>query len=436
MNRRESQARLFTADRLNAALHELGSSARPSYLDDIVARAHRTRQRPAWTLPERWLPMDVARQPVIAPRLPLRSVGLGLLVLGLILTVIALIADGSRHNPPPQFGPARNGAVAYSADGDIFTVAGVGSDPIAVVSGPEWDQDPKWSLDGSRFAFLRKEHRAEAVSTLFVALADGSHVTGIPLEPSVIDSFEFSPDGGKILISAQVRGRAAILIAPIDASPVRRLDVGRPAANASWRPPLGDEMLFTDFPSAWTGYRGIYAMRTDGGSIRTILPPADGRYRGLAAWSPDGTRIAYSEWSAADEMDDRTHIINADGTGDRVLALPSGAVWESAAAWSNDGTRLLTIRGYDGSNSSSRAVARPVDGNETGVEIAYPGVINQECCSAWEWAPDDGSILGTPSDASGKPLQQVKLDPKTGTTSDVSWSTTSAPTWQRVARTN
>ena len=75
MNRRKSQARPFTADRLNAALHEVGSLARPSYLDDIVARAHRTRQRPAWTLPERWLPMDVARQPVIAPRLPLRSVG-------------------------------------------------------------------------------------------------------------------------------------------------------------------------------------------------------------------------------------------------------------------------------------------------------------------------------------------------------------------------
>ena len=213
----------------------------------------------------------------------------------------------------------------------------MGSDPIAVVSGPEWDQDPKWSLDGSRFAFLRKEHRAEAVSTVFVALADGSHVTGIPLEPSVIDSFEFSPDGGKILIRPRYGpcGHSHRSDRCQPGPPARRRATG---GEASWRPPLGDEMLFTDFPSAWTGYRGIYAMRTDGGPIRTILPPADGRYRGLAAWSPDGTRIAYSEWSAADEMDDRTHIINADGTGDRVLALPSGAVWDSAAAWSTGTT--------------------------------------------------------------------------------------------------
>jgi Tol biopolymer transport system component len=206
-------------------------------------------------------------------------------------------------------------------------------------------------------------------------------------------------------------------------------------AHASWRPPVGDEVLFTDYGIDGPGYGGIYVMRPDGGPIRTILPSADGRSRGLVGWSPDGTRIAYSEWTDADDLTVRTHIINADGTGDRVLALPSGAVWEDPVAWSNDGTRLVSIRGYDGGNSRSRAVARPVDGNETGIEIAYPGVINQGCCSAWEWAPDDTSILGTPTDVGGWPLQQVKLDPKTGTTSDVSWSTTSAPTWQRLART-
>jgi len=422
---------------LTPILEELYLGPAPTYRDEVMATAVRSRQRSSWAFPGRWLPMvEIARQPVIAPRLPLRKVGLGLLLIGLILAIVAAIVVGSRPNLPAPFGPARNGLVAYSADGDIFTVAGEGFEPMRIVSGPEWDQDPKWSLDGSRLGFLRKAHRAEAVSTLFVALADGSRVTGIPLEPSVIDSYEFSPDGGKILISAQVRGRAEILIAPIDASPVKRLDIGRPAANASWRPPLGDEVLFTDFASFWTGYGGIYAIHPDGGPVRTILPPTDGRYRGLEAWSPDGTRIAYSEWSDADDMDDRTHIINADGSGDRVLALPGGAVWESPAAWSNDGTRLLTIRGYDGSNSTSRAVARPVDGNETGIEIGYPGAIDQQCCSVWEWAPDDTSILGTPTDAGGQPLEQVKLDPKTGTSYDVPWSTSSAPTWQRIARTN
>ena len=42
--------------------------ARPDYLDDIVAQARRTRQRPAWTFPERWLPMTIALRPAAVPR--------------------------------------------------------------------------------------------------------------------------------------------------------------------------------------------------------------------------------------------------------------------------------------------------------------------------------------------------------------------------------
>jgi hypothetical protein len=181
------------------------------------------------------------------------------------------------------------------------------------------------------------------------------------------------------------------------------------------------------------GDGGIYAIRPDGGPVRTILPRVSDRFRGQKMLSPDGTRIAYAEWIDAEDLTIRTHVINVDGTGDRVLATPSGAVWEAPMAWSNDGSRLLSIRGYDGSHGLSRAVVRPVVGADTGVEIHYSGIINEECCVAWEWAPDDTSILGTATDVVGKPLQQVVLDPRTGTASNVPWSTTSGPTWQRLA---
>ena len=32
----------------------------PTIVDDVLARTGRMRQRPAWTLPERWLPMDIS----------------------------------------------------------------------------------------------------------------------------------------------------------------------------------------------------------------------------------------------------------------------------------------------------------------------------------------------------------------------------------------
>ena len=113
--------------------------------------------------------------------------------------------------------------------------------------------------------------------------------------------------------------------------------------------------------------------------------------------------------------------------------MPSDAVWQATSGWSNDGTRILAIRGYTGGFEGSRAVAQPVDGTATGIEIHYPGSIMSECCAAWAWAPDDSLILGTPTDPTGRPLDQVMLDPVDGTSRTLPWSSVSLPSWQRLA---
>jgi hypothetical protein len=129
----------------------------------------------------------------------------------------------------------------------------------------------------------------------------------------------------------------------------------------------------------------------------------------------------------------QTHVMAADGTGDRIVPIPPEAVWQAAFAWSNDGTRLLAIRGYTGQFEESVAVALPVDGSDFGVEFDTTGTIALDCCTAWEWAPDDSLILGTPTDVGGVPLDQVLLDPETGTTQTVPWNSSSHPSWQRLA---
>jgi dipeptidyl aminopeptidase/acylaminoacyl peptidase len=425
---------------LPAVLEDLYLGPTPTYRDEVMATAVRTRQRPSWTFPGRWLPMvDVARQPVIAPRLPLRAVGLGLLLIALILAALVAVAIGSRPNLPAPFGPAGNGLIAYSRAGDIFVVDRLSGQPTALVTGPDLDLQPLWSRDGTKLAFLRRATTAENSGgvSLYVARADGRGLTLVtPTALEYIASFSFSPDGRELLISARVGGVSRILIAAADGGWIHQLDIAKPATNASWRPPLGEEIMFTDDGDTSDGFGGLYVVGIRGGAIRTIYEPtAPLSFRAFPAWSPDGSRIAYSEWTEAPTLTVRTHVVNADGTGDRVLPIPAGAVWESGWTWSNDGTRLLSIRGYGGYYELSRAVARPVDGSGTGIEIEYPGVINGECCSVWEWAPDDSSILGTPTDATGVFLPQVMVDPRAGTATDVPWTTTSSPAWQRIART-
>jgi hypothetical protein len=75
-------------------------------------------------------------------------------------------------------------------------------------------------------------------------------------------------------------------------------------------------------------------------------------------------------------------------------------------------------------------VAIPVDGSGTGVEIAYSRVMGTPPVTAWEWAPDDSSILGAPANGSS---DQALLDPLTGTSRTLPWMSTSEPTWQRLA---
>jgi hypothetical protein len=140
------------------------------------------------------------------------------------------------------------------------------------------------------------------------------------------------------------------------------------------------------------------------------------------------------EWVSSDELTSRVHVIGADGRGDRVLPIPPNARWEAGRGWSNDGTRLLAIRGYTGGLDDSRAAARPVDGNGTGIEIDYPGAIEAGCCSSFEWSPDDSLVLGTPVDASGRPLPQLLVDPVTGRSWSAPWGANSEPAWQRLAR--
>ena len=68
--------------------------ARPTTADDILRQVARTRQRPAWTFLERWLPMAVITRPAPAP--PLRMAWLLLIALLVVALAASIAIVGSR----------------------------------------------------------------------------------------------------------------------------------------------------------------------------------------------------------------------------------------------------------------------------------------------------------------------------------------------------
>ena len=111
--------RSYTEGELAQWLETTGITPRPDYVDDLLTRTARSRQRSAWRFPERWLPMDLtARAPTITGRqVPLRLIGLVALVV-LALAVGAALFVGSQRRLPAPFGPAANGLIVYAAPTD------------------------------------------------------------------------------------------------------------------------------------------------------------------------------------------------------------------------------------------------------------------------------------------------------------------------------
>ena len=264
---------------LPALLDDLYLGPMPTYRDFVLEQTARTRQRPARSILERWLPMaDIARQPVFAPRLAWRTIGLALVLIALLVAMIAAFVVGSPPQLPAPFGLARTGLVAYENGGDLFTVDPVTGASSPIVSGPETDLNPTWSRDGQWVAFERKATVDAGPGLLFVARPDGSDLTQVTPEafPN-IQSYTFSPDGTEILIGVGLPEAQRLWIAAADGSEIRKLDLLTPVVGAAWRPPNGSEILIMD------GVGGIYAMDATSEDNRPILgrrPAATARTRG------------------------------------------------------------------------------------------------------------------------------------------------------------
>ena len=101
---------------------ELASASTPDYLEAAIERASSRPQRPAWTYPGRWLPVDITTQAAPAARMPWRQLGI-LALIGLLLAVAAVAYVGARRgpSPAPPFGLAANGAIAMERGGDIVS---------------------------------------------------------------------------------------------------------------------------------------------------------------------------------------------------------------------------------------------------------------------------------------------------------------------------
>ncbi|MEA2155088.1 MAG: TolB protein [Solirubrobacteraceae bacterium] len=143
----------------------------------------------------------------------------------------------------------------------------------------------------------------------------------------------WSADGTMLAFSSTVTGVASIYVIRADGSGLRQITQGSdPAIDPTWSP---------DGRLAFTGYSGsardIYV--TDVNAAAPVRLTADGLSQ-QAAWSPDGTRIAY-ETDATGNRD--IWLMAPDGSAQQRLTTSANS--DSDADWSPDGRRLAFSSG-------------------------------------------------------------------------------------------
>jgi len=353
MNRSHPTPHSFSTAELRTALRDVVGQARPDYLSDIVAEAGRTRQRPAWTFLERWLPVDIAVQGLGVPRAAAVIMVLSLVV---VLVVAPAVYVGSQTKPAPVdlgiFAPVA-GRVVYGDERGIW-----GVDPAAPADGAtsvrltsEAGIPLGWSSDGTRMLIMRGIMRgSDPNEQLFVLHADGSE-TQVTERPMSIRGGTIAPDGSRVVFAAATSN----------------------------------------------GGSALYAVDAQGGSAKVLLADANSGIR-APAYAPDGTRLAYI--NGGGDHSNSVWLMNADGSDAHPIVWNESDRWPghvSGLTWSPAGDRIaLGLGGKIYTFATDGSDFTQIAGGDTTCVSAETCAINlPKSAELPYWSPDGSRIAYT-----------------------------------------
>lgn len=141
------------------------------------------------------------------------------------------------------------------------------------------------------------------------------------------------------------------------------------------------------FSSNRAGSFAIYTASEDGSGLKQLTNDVDPGFATLPAWSPDGSKIAFSSTRERSTTGLDIWVMDADGANPTRLTEAAGQ--NGRAAWSHDGTKIaFTSTRQSGSLEVAEIWVMNADGsNQTALTS------DGKFANSPSWSPDDSKIV-------------------------------------------
>lgn len=232
--------------------------------------------------------------------------------------------------------PGSNGAIAFSRNGHVWVIQADGTQ-TKIARG----YDPAWSPDGTRIAYVRQTFHGSRPH-IWIMAADGTDKMQVTQTRSFDASPDWSPDGSTLVYSRSGQRRVELRTisaeAPFGSSAELTDTPMRRESQAAWSPD-GSRIAFSAFDCNLRGICGtrLGVVGADGTGY-TLLTPAR-EQNGDPDWSPDSSTLLFtSDGGSTDDFD--VFSMSASG-GPRTRLTNGRGDWDTSPSWSPDGTSFV-----------------------------------------------------------------------------------------------
>jgi TolB protein len=232
--------------------------------------------------------------------------------------------------------PDPHAAVIFAGDRldgtghELITLRADGTHPHRFTWNHVADNDPTWSPDGKRIAWVRFADVCNCgPSRLWIMNWDGSGRHPItPSDGTIVERPSWSPDGRHIAFTRDER----IFIINADGTDDHEIQpIGDTGTGPAWSPD-GSRIAFSGYTAAFDVE--IFVMKLDGSGRRQITYTPN-VLEERPAWSPDGGKIAATGLNLTTSW--RVYVVDLGTRIERQLEPGYGL----EPAWSPDGAKIM-----------------------------------------------------------------------------------------------